>query len=79
MKDPFDKSYPTGMIVGIAAGLAAGIGLGWLYLTDNGAVYRQRLTGKIKEKASDKAAKVVSKKTIIPKKVAKVVTDAVIK
>jgi len=33
MKNPFKKEDHTGLIVGIAVGVTAGIGLGWLYLT----------------------------------------------
>ena len=79
MKNPFKKDDNTGLIVGIAVGITAGIGLGWLYLTDNGAQYRRQLTRKVKEAISDTAAGVIDKKTIIPKKAAKVATDAVIK
>lgn len=79
MKNPFEKEDHTGLIVGIAIGVTAGIGLGWLYLTDKGAQYRRQITRKIREVVSDTAAEVIDKKTIIPKKVAKVATDAVIK
>ena len=79
MKNPFEKEDHTGLIVGIAVGLTAGIGLGWLYLTDKGAQYRRQLTRKFREAVSDTAAEVIDKKTIVPKKVAKVATDAVIK
>lgn len=79
MKNPLKKEDHTGLIVGLAAGLTAGIGLGWLYLTDKGAQYRRQISRKIKEGASNTAAEVIDKKTIIPKKAAKVVTDAVIK
>jgi len=34
MKNPFVKEDHTGLIVGLAVGVTAGIGLGWLYLTD---------------------------------------------
>lgn len=79
MKNPFEKDDHTGLIVGIAVGVTAGIGLGWLYLTDKGAQYRREITRKFREGVSDTAAEVIDKKTIIPKKVAKVATDAVIK
>jgi hypothetical protein len=79
MKNPFNKEVHTGLIVGITAGVTAGIGLGWLYLTDNGAQYRRQITRKFREAVSDTAAKVIGKKTIIPKKGAKVATDVVIK
>lgn len=79
MKNPFKKEDHTGLFVGIAVGITAGIGLGWLYLTDNGAQYRHQLTRKFKEAISDTAAGVIDKKTIISKKAAKVATDAVIK
>lgn len=79
MKNPFKKEDHTGLIVGIGVGVAAGIGLGWLFLTDKGAQYRRQISRKFKEGISDKAAEVIDKKTIIPKKVAKVATDAVIK
>ncbi len=79
MKNPFEKEDHTGLIVGIAVGVTAGIGLGWLYLTDKGAQYRRQITRKFREAVSDTAAEVIDKKTIIPKKVAKVATDAVIK
>jgi len=79
MKNPLKKEDHTGLIVGIAVGITAGIGLGWMFLTDKGAQYRRQISRKFKEKVSDKAAKVISKKTIVPKKAAKVATDAVIK
>jgi hypothetical protein len=77
MKNPFEKGDHTALIVGIAVGVTAG--LGWLLLTDKGAQYRRRITRKVKEGMSDTAAEVIDKKTIIPKKAAKVATDAVIK
>jgi len=79
MKNPFEKEDHTGLIVGIALGVTAGIGLGYLFLTDKGAQYRRQISLKIKELASDTAASAIDKKTIIPKKAAKVATDAVIK
>ena len=79
MKNPFKKEDNTGLYVGIAIGAAAGITLGWLYLTEAGAQYRRNITRKVKETLSDTAAEVIDTKTIIPKKVAKVATDAVIK
>ena len=79
MKNPFEKEDHTGLIVGIAIGVTAGIGLGWLFLTDKGSQYRRQISRKFKEGVSDIAAEVIDKKTIIPKKVAKVATDAVIK
>lgn len=79
MKNPFEKEDHTSLIVGIAVGVTAGIGLGWLYLTDKGAQYRRQMTRKFREAVSDTAAEVIGKKTIIPKKAAKVATDAVIK
>jgi gas vesicle protein len=79
MRNPFEKEDHSGLIVGIAVGVAAGIGLGWLFLTDKGAQYRRQITRKVKEGVSDTAADIIDKKTIIPKKAAKVATDAVIK
>ena len=79
MKNPFEKEDHTGLIVGIAIGVTAGIGLGWLYLTEKGAQYRRQFTRKFREGISDTAAELIDKKTFIPKKVAKVATDAVIK
>lgn len=79
MKNPFEKEDHTSLIVGIAVGVTAGIGLGWLYLTDRGAQYRRQMTRKFREAVSDTAAEIIDKKTIIPKKAAKVATDAVIK
>ncbi|MGZ3872862.1 MAG: hypothetical protein ACXVJD_08080 [Mucilaginibacter sp.] len=79
MKNPFEKEDHTDLIVGIAIGVTAGIGLGWLYLTDNGAQSRRQLTRTFLEAVSDTAAAVIDKKTIIPKKAAKVATDAIIK
>ncbi|GAA4328994.1 hypothetical protein GCM10023149_33350 [Mucilaginibacter gynuensis] len=79
MKNPFKKDDHTGLIVGIAVGITAGIALGWLYLTDKGDHYRRQLTRKFKEAVSDTAADVIDKKTFIPKKAAKVATDAVLK
>ena len=79
MKNPFEKEDHTGIYIGIAIGAAAGIALGWLYLTDKGAQYRRQITRTAKEAVSDTAAAVIDAKTVIPKPVAKVATDAVIK
>ena len=79
MKNPFEKEDHTGLIVGLAVGVAAGIGLGWLYLTDKGAQQRRLISRKFKETVSDKGAGLIDKETIIPKKMAKVATDAIIK
>ena len=79
MKNPFKKEDHTGLIIGVALGLTAGVGLGWLFLTDKGAQYRRQINRTLKEALSNTAADVIDKKTIIPKKVAKVATDAVIK
>jgi hypothetical protein len=79
MKNPFEKEDHTGLIVGIAFGVAAGIGLGWLYLTESGASCRTQISGKFKEGISDTVADFIDKKTLVPRKLAKVATDAVIK
>jgi len=79
MKNSFVKEDHTGLIVGLAVGVTAGIGLGWLYLTDKGAQYRRQISRTVKEKLSNTAAEVIDKKTIFPKKLAKVATNAVIK
>jgi gas vesicle protein len=79
MKNPFKKEDHTGLIVGIGVGVAAGVVLGWLFLTDKGTQYRKQIRTKFREGLSDTAAEVIDNKTIIPKKAAKVVTDAVIK
>jgi hypothetical protein len=79
MKNPFEKEDHTGLIIGLALGLSAGVALGWLYLTDSSAQYRRQLTRKAKETLSNSAAEIIDKKTIVPKKLAKVATDAVIK
>jgi hypothetical protein len=79
MKNPFEKETHITLIAGIAAGVTAGIVLGYLFLTDDGGQYRRKLSRRIKEGISDRAAELIDKKTIIPKKVAKAGTDAVIK
>lgn len=79
MKNPFEKEDHTGLLVGIAVGVTAGVGLGWLFLTDTGAQYRRQISSKLKEGISDKAAAFIDMKTVVPKKLAKVATDAVIK
>lgn len=79
MKNPFKKEYHTGLYIGIAMGAAAGAALGWLFLTDKGAICREQITNKFKEGLSDTAAEIIDKKTIFPKQAAKVATDAVIK
>jgi len=48
-------------------------------LRDKGAQYRGQISRNRKESFSGKAAKIIDKKTIIPKKVANAATDAVIK
>ena len=79
MKNPFEKEDHNGLIVGIALGVGIGIGLGYLFLTEDGTEYRKQFTAKFKENISDKAAGLISDKTIVPKKAAKVATDAVVK
>ena len=79
MKNPFEKEDHTGLIVGIGVGVATGIGLGWLFLTDKGDEYRQQIAEKFKEHVSDKAADLISNKTIVPKKTIKAATDLLIK
>lgn len=79
MKNPFKKEDHTALIVGIAVGVTAGIAMGWLFLTDKGVKYRKQISRRFNEKVSDTAAKVIEKKTSIPKKAAKIATDAVIK
>jgi gas vesicle protein len=69
----------TGLIIGLAIGAAAGVAFGYLFLTDKGAEYREQIADKFKELVGDKVAEIIDKKTIIPKKAAKVATDAVIK
>jgi len=59
--------------------VTAGIDLGWLFLTERGAQYRKQISERFKEEISNTAAEVIDKKTIIPKRVAKVATDAVVK
>jgi len=79
MKNPFEKEGHTGLIVGMAVGVTAGIGLGWLFLTGKGAQYRKQISGRFRELVSDEAAELIVENTIVPKKAAKVGTDAVIK
>ena len=79
MKNPFEKQDHTGLIAGLSVGTAAGIALGWLLLTGKGAQYRSQISRKFKGAVSDTAAGIIDKKTIIPKKAAKVATDAVVK
>jgi hypothetical protein len=79
MKNPFEKNIHTVLIIGIAVGVTAGIGLMWLYLTDDGVQYRRQISRKFKEQVSDKTAELIDKKTIVPKKAAKLATDTVIK
>ena len=79
MKNPFEKEDHTGLFVGLAVGVTAGIALGYLFLTEKGAAYRQQIGKRFKEKVSDKAAAAISKKTMVPKKIAKVATDRVVK
>jgi hypothetical protein len=79
MKNPFEKEDHTGLIVGLALGVTAGIALGYLLLTEKGVAYRKQIAERFKEKVSDKAAAVISKKTAVRKKVAKVATDIAVK
>lgn len=79
MKNPFEKEDNTGLIVGIAVGVAAGIGLAYLFMTEKGSAYRAQIAEKFQEGVSDKVAEFLDNNTIVPKKAAKVVTDTVIK
>jgi hypothetical protein len=79
MKNPFEKDDHSGLVIVLVIGAAAGIALGYLFLTDKGAEYREEIADKFKELISERAAEFIDKKTIIPKKAAKVATDAVIK
>ncbi len=79
MKNPFKKEDHTGAIIMISAGVAAGVALGWLFLTEKGSQYRRQISTTVKDLVSETVAKVVDKNTIIPEEVAKVTTDAVIK
>jgi gas vesicle protein len=79
MKNPLKKEDYTGLIVGIAIGATAGIGLGYLFLTKKGGTFRKQMAEKFKDTVSDKAANLIAKKTIVPKKAAKVATDAALK
>jgi hypothetical protein len=79
MKNPFEKEDHTGLIIGIAAGVSAGIGLGWLFLTDSGADCRRQISRKFKEGISNTVADFIDKKTTVPKRLAKAATDVVIK
>ncbi|MBE9586656.1 hypothetical protein IM792_19560 [Mucilaginibacter sp. JRF] len=79
MKNTFKKEDHTSLIVVIAVGVAAGIGLGWLFLTDKGVAYCDQIARRLKEGVSNTAAGFIDQKTVIPKKAAKVATDAAIK
>ena len=68
MKNPFEKEDHTGLIVGVALGVTAGIGLGYLFLTDKGAQYRRQISRKLKELASDTADELIDRKRLFPKR-----------
>lgn len=74
MKNPIKKEDHTGLIAGLAVGVTAGIGLGWLYMTETSAPYRRQISRKLQEGISDKAAAVFNKKTNVLEKAAKVLT-----
>ena len=79
MKDLFKKHSNTGTI---AAVLLGGVALGavaYLYLTDSGKTKRGQFKKQLKAKGKDLAARAVSKKTGLSKKLAKKVADNVVK
>ncbi len=79
MKNPFEKHSNSGTI---AAVLLGGVALGavaYLYLTDSGASKRGKFKKKLKDKGKELAARAVSKKTGLSKKLVKKVADHVVK
>ena len=79
MKNPFAKEDNSGLIAAMVIGsITAGL-ITFLYLTESGAAVRSKFKKKVKEKAKDKAAGVVSKKTGVRKKAVKAAADVVVK
>ncbi|GAA3975882.1 hypothetical protein [Mucilaginibacter dorajii] len=79
MKNPFVKQDHTLLIASIAIGALAASAITYLYLTDSGAAAREEIKKTIKKQFKKTAADVISKKTKLSKKAAKVVADQVAK
>jgi gas vesicle protein len=79
MKNPFVKQDHTLLIASIAIGALAASAITYLYLTDSGAAAREEIKKTIKKQFKKTAADVISKKTKLSKKAAKVVADHVVK
>jgi gas vesicle protein len=78
MKNPFVKQDHTLLIASIAIGALAASAITYLYLTDSGAAAREEIKKTIKKQFKKTAADVISKKTKLSKKAAKIVADHVV-
>jgi hypothetical protein len=79
MKNPLAKQDNTALFVSIAVGAITAGAIAYLYLTEDGAEAREKLSGKIKGLIKDAAAGVIADKTPVSKKTAKKVVDHVAK
>ena len=67
------------LIAAIAVGAVAAGALAYLFLIDSGSGNRKQMKKMVKNALKEKAADLVSKKTIIPKKAVKALADHLIK
>lgn len=79
MKNPFVKQDNTGLIVLAAVAVTAAGALAYLYFTESGKEVRISVQHKLKGKAKDLAAGLISSKTGIKKKNVKKAADHVVK
>lgn len=79
MKNPFVHENKSGLIVAVLLGSIAAGALSYLFLTDSGTETREKLKKKTKKQAKEIVARVISKKTGVPKKTVKSVANHVTK
>jgi len=75
MRNPFQKQNNTALVATISIGALAAGTLAYLFLTEAGEHMHDSLKRTIKEHLKNRAADIISKKTIIPQKAAKALAD----
>jgi hypothetical protein len=73
MRNPFQKQNNTALIATISIGALTAGTIAFLFLTEEGENIRRNLSQTIKGNLKSKAADLISRKTIIPQKVAKMI------